>query len=178
MAMSEKHAMEADGFSVVTPKKAKRAKKNGDRPEFSFDGKAFTQKGKGVVQIKDVRDLCLNLLVDAQPPPSWILTANKKGIDHVVLLFAPGVTPQLLGIDKPSPETCMPQPASSSTSADNCKCPIFPKLFTHYCPTKAPGDRYRLHSCMQTMLTAPVPPKDKEVKDRERQRREQPFVAP
>lgn len=83
----------------------------------------------------------------------------------MVCLLVQGIEQETLGL--PSNITSnMPQdlaPGSSKT-----KLPIFTQLFSHYCPTRAPGEPKKLHSVMQTLLNGPVPNGEKAKREADR----------
>lgn len=88
---------------------------------------------------------------------------NKAAIRGVVLLLVQGIDPEALGLSNDI-FTTMPQslaPQGGRTS----KLPVFQQLFSHYCPTRAPGDAKRLHSVLQTLLNAPLDKSEKARRD-------------
>ena len=83
---------------------------------------------------------------------------NKHSIRGVVCILLQGIEPETLGL--PSSITSnMPQDLQPGLS--KTKLPIFTQLFSHYCPTRAPGEPRKLHSVMQSLLNAPVPNAEK-----------------
>lgn len=123
---------------------------------------------------QDVRDFALHLLAD-EKAQQWLYVAvsspfsplclstdsqvcqNKRNLRRVVVLMLPGVTPSTLGIPAPSIAANMPfglQVMDPTTSTS--QLPIFQSLFSHACPTKAPGEKNKMHSCYQAFTTCPL----------------------
>lgn len=59
----------------------------------------------------------------------------------------------------------MPFPTSTADSASTSLLPVIPRLFSHACLTRAPGDARKLHSVLNTLLQCPL-------SDAERKRRD------
>jgi RNA exonuclease 1 len=53
---------------------------------------------------------------------------------------------------------------------DDPKIPHMSKLFSNALPTKAPGDQYRFHPALNTLLSTVVPQKEKERRNKEKQK--------
>lgn len=86
------------------------------------------------------------------------------------MVLVQGIEPTTLGL--PS-ETSDNLPQTLNPSADtvkSSKLPIFQQLFSHYCPTRAPGDTRKLHSVTQTLLHSSLSPAEKNKRDAERSR--------
>lgn len=84
------------------------------------------------------------------------------------MILVQGIEPAALGL---ASETTNNLPQNLNPSADAVKLsklPIFQQLFSHYCPTRAPGDTRKLHSVTQTLLHAPMPTAEKNKRDAER----------
>ena len=88
----------------------------------------------------------------------------------------PGITSSTLGIPQPPLSTNIPfgltAPVGSDTSSN---LPIFQKLFSHACPTKAPGEKNRMHSGYQSFTTCPLTSGEKD--RREKARKESKFPS-
>ncbi|KAK4046506.1 para-aminobenzoate synthase, (PABA) [Microbotryomycetes sp. JL201] len=161
--------------------KAKKRRKEEQRalenpPSFSFDTRGFS-KGR-FVQVKDVRDLTLHLLSD-EKAQQWLYVANKRNVRKVVVVMAPGITATTLGVEQPPLSANLPFSLAASASAQSASAasqlPVFQRLFSHACPTRAPGDRYKLHSAYQHFINCPLTGGEKE--RRERARKEQGQLA-
>ena len=85
---------------------------------------------------------------------------NKRAIRGVVCILAQGIEPSALGLPIGITET-LPQPLQASNTTSRSLLPVFQRLFSHYCPTRAPGDAKHLHSVVQTLLNGPVPENEK-----------------
>lgn len=84
----------------------------------------------------------------------------------------PGITAPTLGVPAPSLSANLPfalTPPADSPS----QLPTFQTLFSHACPTKAPGEKNRMHSCYQAFTTTPLTGGEKE--RREKARKESKF---
>jgi len=139
-------------------------------PSFSFDTRGF--KGGRTIQLKDVRDLVLHLLANDKSQP-WLYVENRSNLRKVVCLMIPGITCNTLGLTQPKLSTNLPFPLTatdSDTESSSLKneLPIFSKLFSHACPTKAPGEKNRLHSGYQTFLNCPLTSGEKDRREKQR----------
>lgn len=77
----------------------------------------------------------------------------------------PGITPAALGVT-PTAHSSMPFPIASTSAS----LPTIQQLFSHACPTKAAGERYRMHSCMATFMSCPMSTSARARRDDERRR--------
>lgn len=105
-------------------------------------------------------------------PPLTILPSNpsqnKAAINGIVMVLVQGLDPTTLGLSAETSDN-LPQTLNPSPDAvKNSKLPIFQQLFSHYCPTRAPGDARKLHSVSQTLLHAPLSTAEKNKRDIER----------
>lgn len=126
-----------------------------------------------MVTIKDLRELTLSLCSAAAPNSGglgWIQVNNQFNVDKVVTLFIPGITQASLALQPLQTGQSTPQPLNARLDSAQPCLPVFSQLFSHYAPTKAAGDRYHLHSVMQTFITVPMSDKDKQKRDIERQK--------
>ncbi|EGG04416.1 uncharacterized protein MELLADRAFT_78319 [Melampsora larici-populina 98AG31] len=131
--------------------------------EFHFDTRGF--KNGRIIQLKDVRDLVLNITADERSQ-DWMLVKNKSNISKTVVLMIPGITPLTLGVEKPNTNLGMP----FSISSQSTHLPAFQSLFSHACPTKAGGDRLRMFSCLSVFLTCQLSAWAKAKRDEERKK--------
>ncbi|GAA6060288.1 hypothetical protein JCM10212_002929 [Sporobolomyces blumeae] len=170
---------ESDGSSnnKVDKGKAKKRRKELQRalenpPTFSFDTRGFS--GGRTIQIKDVRDFVLHLLANDKAQP-WLLVKNRSNVQRVVAVMVPGVTSTTLGIPQPPLSTNMPFSLTPPIGSDlgPSKLPVFQKLFSHACPTKAPGEKNRMHSCYQMFTTCPLTSGEKDRREKARKQRGQ-----
>lgn len=99
-----------------------------------------------------------------------MLTKNKSAISHVVALLVPGITLETLGLLPRKDTPNMPKavkPKEGEPVASTSRLPVLEKLFAHYCPTRAPGDKYRMHSALQTFTSVPLTAQQKAKRDKE-----------
>jgi RNA exonuclease 1 len=111
--------------------------------------------------------MVLHLTADA-PPPSWLKVEHPKHISKVVSLLIPGLTLPLVDLPVPA--------KSGNTNMPSSVPPSVPKLpflsrFMHACPTKAPGDKYRMHSVMSSFVSCSVSGEEKKRRMEERIKR-------
>ncbi|OXG10615.1 RNA exonuclease 1 [Cryptococcus neoformans Tu401-1] len=151
-------------FSEVLTRQARRKQKkvNKHRPEFQFNIQELKYGKK--VTLAHIRDLILYIVADGQKP-QWIQVNNKSHISHTVLLFVPGLLPTHLGLSSDITSASMPF-AINSIPADGDilgrlegpaqKVPAIASLFTYGCPTRAPGDKLRMHSAINQLLMCPI----------------------
>ncbi|GAA97745.1 uncharacterized protein L969DRAFT_55485 [Mixia osmundae IAM 14324] len=167
---------DADGFTKATSKKEKKRlkilrKAELEVPEFHFNTRGFANNRH--VALVHVRDALLSILSD-EPAPNWLVIKHKSHIQRVVVLFIPGITGDTLGVADLDAHTTIPQSLteSSRSQADRkTKLPVFGRIFGAYCPTKAPGDKYKIHSAQMTFLSSlAVPPAEKKRREAARVR--------
>ncbi|SCV72379.1 BQ2448_3916 [Microbotryum intermedium] len=135
-------------------------------PSFAFDTRGF--KGGRTIQIKDIRDFVLHLLSE-EKAQQWLYVAasfNKRNVRRVVALMIPGITSTTLGVAAPPHSANLP--FALSPPATPSQLPIFQTLFSHACPTKAPGDKYKLHSCYQHFINCPLTGGEKDRREKAR----------
>ncbi|KZT50721.1 hypothetical protein CALCODRAFT_461393 [Calocera cornea HHB12733] len=127
------------------------------------------------VSIDSLRDFTLSLLCD-MPAQQWIVAENPRSITHVLALFIPGILASDLGLSKPSPSAPamplelprLPLPAPAST-----QLPVLHTLFSHACPTRAPGEQYKMHSFIAQFLQCPLAGDEAKTRHEQRQAQEQ-----
>lgn len=81
------------------------------------------------------------------------------------MLFVPGITADLLGVPQLLASASLPFPLAP---APTTRIPILSTLFSHAMPTKAPGDRYKLHSTWQGLINSDVTGTEKDRREKER----------
>ncbi|GAA5924990.1 RNA exonuclease [Sporobolomyces koalae] len=166
--------------TVATPTKLDKGKAKKRRkelqkaldnpPSFSFDTRGF--KGGRTIQIKDVRDFVLHLLANDKAQP-WLFVKNRSNVQRVVALMVPGIVPTTLGIPQPPLSSNLPFSLASSVAGLANELPVFAKLFSHACPTKAPGEKNRMHSGYQSFTTCPLTSGEKDRREKARKERGQ-----
>ncbi|KAG8930977.1 hypothetical protein FRC02_003398 [Tulasnella sp. 418] len=161
-----------DEKDKIDRKKAKKAKKAGNKalidslPTFSFDGNELKSRTTPI-GIDELRTLILAIMTNT-PIPRWLVVKNPKNIKRFVVLNIPGITPDLLDMSQIHP-TAVAYPIALPNTSKHLTA--LHKLFSHACPSKAPGDATRLHSVLSCFLTAPVSAEEKarRVKERNKQ---------
>lgn len=87
----------------------------------------------------------------------------------------PGILCTDLGIAQPSLAANLPFALVPTSEGLSTKLPIFQSLFSHACPTKAPGEKNKMHSCYQSFTTTPLTGAEKERRERARKERTRPL---
>jgi len=169
-----------EGWSVIRNgrpvKKSKKTPKpgSGSYPEFHF---ANTAKLQAKINLSQLRDLILYIFADGGGP-QWISVKHRPEFRKIVAIWVPGLEEAMFkpgvdfgtynkrrddGTDKmvTSPDDYYPRPLKKEELPRALK--PFADMFKHLWPVKAPGDDKtgRIHSPMQTFLTAPLPKSQK-----------------
>ncbi|KAG9041406.1 hypothetical protein FS837_012312 [Tulasnella sp. UAMH 9824] len=95
---------------------------------------------------------------------------NPQNIKHFVVLQITGITHERLSLN-PSPTLPRAYPIGLPPATDAEHLKSLHKLFSHGCPSRAPGDQTRMHSALSTFLNVPVSAEEKvrRVKERNKQ---------
>ncbi|TNY23327.1 ribonuclease H [Rhodotorula diobovata] len=162
-------------LSKLEKGRAKKRRKEEQRalenpPSFSFDTRGF--KGGRMVQVKDIRDFVLHLLANDKAQP-WLFVKNRSNVRRVVCVMAPGILAPDLGIAQPPLSTNLPFALRPASEGLSCKVSVMQSLFSHACPTKAPGERNRMHSAYQSFTTCPLTGAEKDRREKARKERGQ-----
>ncbi|KAI0691614.1 hypothetical protein C8Q76DRAFT_255245 [Earliella scabrosa] len=161
---------DGDGWHKVERRQAKKQKKQDTKleanpPKFMY-AKGEILKRREAVGINDVRELVLHLVADA-PPPSWVRVENPRSISKVVALLIPGLTPDILSLPPlPTSATANPHlplqvPLPQVDASSPPSVPFIHSTFTYACPTRAPGDQWRMHSVLSAFFQGPVTGEEK-----------------
>ncbi|GES82746.1 ribonuclease H70 [Rhizophagus clarus] len=138
-------------------KKRKKEEKTTASPQFFFDLNHWK-----IIDIKELQNLILHLLTDEGRCPEWLYIKNVEEIKKVVFLMIPGLGPSLFGL---TAETA----ANAKGPLDWEKLqekglfgnsdlklseilPVLPKIFSHGCVTRAPGDTKRMFNPMGNLF--------------------------
>ena len=106
---------------------------------------------------------------DANSTISPLLTSrqNTRSINKVVALLIPGLTPDILHLPPlPTSATANPNlplqvPLPQADAAGASGVPFIQSTFTYACPTRAPGDQFRMHSVLNAFFQGPVSGEEK-----------------
>ncbi|OLL25787.1 putative exonuclease [Neolecta irregularis DAH-3] len=82
---------------------------------------------------------------------------NKQCIKKVVVILLPGIDPTDFQISNPN--HFLPIPLTEENTPVELSC--LKEIFKSVWPTKAPGDKTRLHSPIHVLLTSPLTPEEK-----------------
>ncbi|GAA5998067.1 RNA exonuclease [Rhodotorula paludigena] len=180
-AVEEAAVGEQDGtaagkaLSKLEKGKAKKRRKEEQRalenpPSFSFDTRGFT--GGRMIQVKDIRDFVLHLLANDKAQ-QWLFVKNRSNVRRVVCVMIPGICTPDLGVAQPAVSTNLPFALTPAPPDLASKLPVMQGLFSHACPTKAPGERNRMHSAYQAFTTCPLTGAEKDRREKARKERGQ-----
>ncbi|KAH9958157.1 hypothetical protein BC827DRAFT_1362457 [Russula dissimulans] len=179
---------------IKKSKKNRREARRANSPRFLYSNSEIIKR-RDPVGVNDVRDFALHLIADV-PPPSWIRVINPQSVQKVVVLLVPGLTSTVLSLppiptaatanpnvpisipppsDPPTPTPSIPadlpssiDPRSEEAAALYGGIPFIARTFSHACPTRAPGDSFRMHSVLNTFFQAPVTGEEKKRRLQER----------
>lgn len=165
-----------DGWSVIkNGRPVKKSKKTPKPGSGSYPGIDFspTARLQAKVNLSQLRDLVLYIFADGSGP-QWVSVKHRPEFRKIVALWVPGLeeamfkpnvdlerynSDDILGADRvaTSPDDYYPR----ALNRDHLPDPLrpFADMFRHLWPVRAPGDEKtgRVHSPMQTFLTAPPP---------------------
>ncbi|KAK1757725.1 RNA exonuclease 1 [Echria macrotheca] len=172
---------EDDGWQTIENGRATKKLKKTPGPDSSrYPTIVFSDKARlqSKVNLSQIRDLILYIFADG-PGPQWVSITHRPEFRKIVAIMVPGLeeamfkpdvdfskynsTPIDQAMDRliTSPDDYYPRPLSKE------KLPAvlhpFADMFPHLWPVRAPGDDKlgKLHSPMQTMLTAPATKSEK-----------------
>ena len=92
-------------------------------------------------------------------PPILNSLQNSRSIQKVVTLLIPGLTSSLLALPPlptsatANPNVPLPIPQLDASTTD---IPYIASIFSHACPTRAPGEPTRMHSVLSAFFHGPV----------------------
>lgn len=91
-------------------------------------------------------------------------------IQKVVALLIPGISPEILSLPPlPTSATANPNlplsipllPPTLQAASSAANIPFIASTFSHACPTRAPGDQFRMHSVLSSFFTGPISGEEK-----------------
>lgn len=101
---------------------------------------------------------------------------NRSNVRRVVCVMIPGICAPDLGVAQPAVSTNLPLALTPAAPDLASKLPVMQGLFSHACPTKAPGERNRMHSAYQAFTTCPLTGAEKDRREKARKERELPIA--
>jgi RNA exonuclease 1 len=168
-----------EGWSVIkNGRPVKKSKKTPKPGSGTYPGIDFspTAKLQAKVNLSQLRDLILYIFADGGGP-QWVSVKHRPEFRKIVALWVPGLEEAMFkpNVDfltyndnapsadqatervATSPDDYYPRVLKKDSLAEPLK--PFADMFKHLWPVKAPGDEKtgRIHSPMQTFLTAPQP---------------------
>ncbi|KAG5636152.1 hypothetical protein H0H81_008983 [Sphagnurus paluster] len=160
-------SVDAEGWTKVEKRKQKKAKKaevklDAVQPRFMYNN-AEILKRNHAIGIDEIRQLVVHIIADA-PPPNWLKIDNAQLIQRVVALLIPGLTSELLSLPpiptsatvNPNLPLSIPLLPRTPDAGPSPNVPFLAATFSHACPTRAPGDLYRMHSVLSAFFHGPV----------------------
>ncbi|KAG6840115.1 hypothetical protein C0991_008905 [Blastosporella zonata] len=167
LATSTPESGDTDGWTKVEKRKQKKTKKaelkqDTTQPRFMYNS-AEIVKRKHAIGIDDIRQLVVHIIADA-PPPNWLRIDNTPLIQKVVTLLIPGLTHEALSLPpiptsatvNPNIPLSIPLLPRTPDAGPPPNVPFIAATFSHACPTRAPGDMYRMHSVLSAFFHGPV----------------------
>ncbi|KAF7305777.1 Ribonuclease H [Mycena chlorophos] len=154
---------DTDGWTKVEKRKAKKEKRleekaTATQPRFMYANTEIVKRNHAIA-IDDVRDLVIHIMADASCP-NFVRINDTTLIQKVVTVLVPGLTADLLNLpplptsatSNPNIPLAIPLPTADSPA----KLPFVASTYSHACPTRAPGDQYRMHSILTSFFQSPV----------------------
>ncbi|KAG6904902.1 hypothetical protein DXG01_006387 [Tephrocybe rancida] len=165
--MPTEESGEADGWTKVEKRKQKKSKKavlklDATQPKFMYNNAEIIKRNHAI-GIDEIRQLVVHIIADA-PPPNWLRIDNTPLIQRVVALLIPGLTPEVLSLPpiptsatvNPNIPLSIPLLPRTPDAGLPPNVPFIAATFSHACPTRAPGDMYRMHSILSAFFHGPV----------------------
>lgn len=176
---SSPHDADADGDdgwqTIERGRPVKKHKKIPGQDSSRYPGIHFAQQSRlqAKINVSSLRDLILYIFADG-PAPQWVSIKHRPEFRKIVTIMVPGleeamfkenvdfskynnITPdQAIDRVATSPDDYLPRPLTKEALPEPLQ--PFADMFPHLWPVRAPGDdKYaKLHSPVQTMLTAPL----------------------
>ncbi|KAK4240617.1 hypothetical protein C8A03DRAFT_31212 [Achaetomium macrosporum] len=171
-----------DGWQTIERgRPVKKHKKTPGPDSNRYPGITFSQQARlqAKIHVSSLRDLILYIFADG-PAPQWVSVKHRPEFRKIVTIMVPGLEEAMFKekVDF-STYSLAPDQAIDRIAAGTSPDDYYPRvlkkealhqalqpfadMFPHIWPVKAPGDdKYaKLHSPMQTMLTAPLPKEKK-----------------
>ncbi|KAG6829486.1 hypothetical protein H0H92_004368 [Tricholoma furcatifolium] len=160
-------AADVDGWTKVEKRKQKKTKKaemklDTMQPKFMYNNAEIVKRNRAI-GIDEIRQLVVHIIADA-PPPNWLRIENAPLIQKVVAVLIPGLTHEALLLPpiptsatvNPNIPISIPLLPRTPEAGPPPKIPFIAATFSHACPTRAPGDSYRMHSVLSSFFHGPV----------------------
>ncbi|KAG9063647.1 hypothetical protein KI688_003758 [Linnemannia hyalina] len=132
---------------------------------------AFNVKaGHEMLTLKDLRDLVVFILTETPSLP-WVEVKNKFKIDKVVMIYVAGLDPQLLHINLQSPDAHKAVAWGERVEKNKGVATELDYLrwnFEQVNVVKATGDKFRIHSPTNTLLSVPLSNSEKMKREKEK----------
>jgi len=108
-------------------------------------------------------------MLDDSTAPEWIEIQRKSHIQACIVLFVPGLSPDLFGID-PS-RGSEGRRMREFSELEQRPLPHFAEIFKYVWITKAPGSNQQLYSPMQAFFNVPLSASQNLARARERSKK-------
>ncbi|KAG6896567.1 hypothetical protein C0992_007419 [Termitomyces sp. T32_za158] len=173
---ADSEAVDSDGWTKVEKRKQKKTKKaelklDATQPRFMYNNAEITRRNHAI-GIDEIRQLVVHIVADG-PPPNWLriddssinhFSKNAPLIQKVVALLIPGLTSEVLSLPpiptsatvNPNIPLSIPLLPRTRDAGPPPNVPFIAATFSHACPTRAPGDQYRMHSVLGNFFQGPV----------------------
>ncbi|KAF9296903.1 hypothetical protein BGZ88_011571 [Linnemannia elongata] len=126
--------------------------------------------GHEMLTLKDLRDLIVFILTETPSLP-WVEVKNKFKIDKVVMIYVAGLDPQLFHINLQSPDAHKAVAWGERVEKNKGVVTELDYLrwnFEQVNVVKATGDKFRIHSPTNTLLSVPLSNSEKMKREKEK----------
>ncbi|KAG8889377.1 hypothetical protein FRB98_004470 [Tulasnella sp. 332] len=117
----------------------------------------------------DLRDWILAVVL-GNPAARWLNVKNPQNIKHFVVLNVLGIDREQLDLANTTADQNSAYPITVPSTSQ--ALPSLHTLFSHACPSRAPGDQYKLHSVLHEFLQTPLLADEKMKQKKERAKRQ------
>ncbi|KAF9156261.1 hypothetical protein BG015_006479 [Linnemannia schmuckeri] len=163
--------VDENGLTRKERRLLKIKQKQMDRKSEGDGEPAFNIKaGHEMLTLKDLRDLIVFILTETPSLP-WVEVKNKFKIDKVVMIYVSGLDPQLFHINLQSPDAHKAVIWGERVEKNKGVVTELDYLrwnFEQVNVVKATGDKFRIHSPTNTLLSVPLSNSEKMKREKEK----------
>ncbi|KAF9910135.1 hypothetical protein EC991_007267 [Linnemannia zychae] len=163
--------VDENGLTRKERRLLKIKQKQMDRKSEGDGEPAFNIKsGHEMLTLKDLRDLIVFILTETPSLP-WVEVKNKFKIDKVVLIYVSGLDPSIFHINLQSPDAHKAVTWSERVEKNQGVVTELDYLrwnFDQVNVVKATGDKFRIHSPTNTLLSVPLSNSEKLKREKEK----------
>ncbi|KAF8948955.1 hypothetical protein BGZ47_000630 [Haplosporangium gracile] len=163
--------VDENGLTRKERRLLKIKQKQMDRKSEGDGEPAFNIKaGHEMLTLKDLRDLIVFILTETPSLP-WVEVKNKFKIDKVVMIYVSGLDPRLFHINLQSPDAHKAVTWGERVEKNKGVVTELDYLrwnFEQVNVVKATGDKFRIHSPTNTLLSVPLSNSEKMKREKEK----------